>query len=229
MRNPLRAVGIDGGYVKASDAPSRQEGWFEVMVGKSLPRAGNGQVFAFVHRLEPKPNERMERFLAEQGVFPAQPTTFLSDGGETVRQAQGEFREFGEPILDWFHVAMRTTQLTQSIKGLAADPPIEGDSPNRIEELLRELNRAKAYLWHGSPHRALRTLEDLTWDIGTESPRAEALQDKLEEFMNYIDTNVAAIPNYADRHRHGEPIATGFVESAVNQVVSKRLVKKQQM
>ncbi len=30
-------------------------------------------------------------------------------------------------------------------------------------------------------------------------------------------------------HRHGEPIATGFVESAVNQVVSKRLVKKQQM
>jgi hypothetical protein len=124
---------------------------------------------------------------------------------------------------------MRTTQLTQSIKGLTADPPIEGNSPNRMEELLSELNRAKAYLWHGSPHRVLRTLEDLTWDIGTESPRAEALQDKLEEFMNYIDTNVAAIPNYADRHRHGEPIATGFVESAVNQVVSKRLVKKQQM
>jgi hypothetical protein len=228
-RNPLRAVGIDGGYVKASDAPSRQEGWFEVMVGKSLPREGSGQVFAFVHRLEPKPNERMQRFLAEQGVFPAQPTTFLSDGGETVRQAQGEFREFGEPILDWFHVAMRTTQLTQSIKGLAADPPIEGDSPNRIEELLRELSRAKAYLWHGSPHRALRTLDELTWDIGTESPRAEALQDKLDEFMNYITANMAAIPNYADRHRHCEPIATGFVESAVNQVVSKRLVKKQQM
>src|ERR1017187_9828916 len=228
-RNPLRAVGIDGGYVKASDAPSRQEGWFEVMVGKSLPRAGSGQVFAFVHRLEPKTNERMQRFLAEQGVFPAQPTTFLSDGGETVRQAQGEFRDFGEPILDWFHVAMRTTQLTQSIKGLAADPPIEGDSPNRIEELLRELIRAKAYLWHGSPHRALRTLEDLTWEIGTETPRATAMQDKLDEFMNYIVANTAAIPNYADRHRHGEPIATGFVESAVNQVVSKRLLTKQQM
>jgi hypothetical protein len=104
-RNPLRAVGIDGGYVKAADAPSRQEGWFEIMVGKSLPRTGTGQVFAFVHRLEPKPTDRMERFLAEQGVFPAQPTTFLSDGGDTVRQAQSEFREFGEPILDWFHVA----------------------------------------------------------------------------------------------------------------------------
>jgi hypothetical protein len=74
-RNPLRAIGIDGGYVKAADAPSRQEGWFEVMVGKSLPRVGSGQVFAFVHRLEAHPTERMERFLAQQGVFPAQPTS----------------------------------------------------------------------------------------------------------------------------------------------------------
>jgi hypothetical protein len=122
---------------------------------------------------------------------------------------------------------MRTTQLTQSIKGLAADPSIEGDSPNRIEELLRELHRAKAYLWHGSPNRALCTLVELTWEIGTETPRATAMQDKLDEFMDYITANMAAIPNYADRHRHGEPIAIGFVESAVNQVVSKRLVKKQ--
>jgi hypothetical protein len=42
------------------------------MVGKSLPRAGTGQVFAFVHRLEAQPTKRMDGFLAEQGVFPAQ-------------------------------------------------------------------------------------------------------------------------------------------------------------
>ncbi len=55
------------------------------------------------------------------------------------------------------------------------------------------------------------------------------MQDKLEEFMGYVTANLTSIPNYADRHRQGEPIATGFVESAVNQVVSKRLVKRQQM
>jgi hypothetical protein len=122
-RNPLRAVGIDGGYVKASDAPSRQEGWFEVMVGKSLPRAGNGQVFAFVHRLEPKPNERMERFLAEQGVFPAQPTTFLSDGGETVRQAQGEFREFGDDsrLVPCGHANDSADAIRQGFSGRSTD------------------------------------------------------------------------------------------------------------
>ena len=227
-RNPLQAVG-DGGYVKASNAPSCQEGWFEVMVGKSLPRAGTGQVFAFVHRLEAQPTERMERFLAEQGVFPAEPTIFLSDGGETVRQAQGEFRQFGEPILDWFHVAMRMTQLSQAIKGLPTEPSDEQDPAKHVEECLRLLRRAKAYLWLGSPHRALETPEDLTWEVGTESESAKAVQDKLEEFMGYVTANLTSIPNYADRHRNGEPIATGFVESAVNQVVSKRLVNKQQM
>jgi hypothetical protein len=36
-------------------------------------------------------------------------------------------------------------------------------------------------------------------------------------------------PNYGERYRNGEPIATGFVESTVNEVVSKRFCKKQQM
>ena len=39
----------------------------------------------------------------------------------------------------------------------------------------------------------------------------------------------AAIPNYGERYRAGEIISTSFVESAVNQVISKRMVKKQQM
>jgi hypothetical protein len=38
-----------------------------------------------------------------------------------------------------------------------------------------------------------------------------------------------SVPNYGERYRHGEAIATGFVESTVNQVVSKRFCKKQQM
>ena len=35
--------------------------------------------------------------------------------------------------------------------------------------------------------------------------------------------------HYRERYRNGEKIASGFVESAINQVVSKRMVKKQQM
>jgi hypothetical protein len=51
----------------------------------------------------------------------------------------------------------------------------------------------------------------------------------VREFEGYIANNRGSIPNYGDRYRHGETISTAFVESAVNQVVSKRFVKKQQM
>ena len=51
----------------------------------------------------------------------------------------------------------------------------------------------------------------------------------LREFSGYIDANRAFIPNYGDRWRNGEAISTAFVESAVNQIVSRRFVKKQQM
>jgi len=36
-------------------------------------------------------------------------------------------------------------------------------------------------------------------------------------------------PNFGERYRAGEIISTSFVESAVNHVISKRMVKKQQM
>ena len=49
------------------------------------------------------------------------------------------------------------------------------------------------------------------------------------EFAGYIRGNVARIPNYGERRRAGEAISTAFTESTVNQVISKRMVKKQQM
>ena len=47
------------------------------------------------------------------------------------------------------------------------------------------------------------------------------------EFAGYIRGNVARIPNYGERDRCGETISSAFVESTVNQVISKRMVNKQ--
>ena len=44
-----------------------------------------------------------------------------------------------------------------------------------------------------------------------------------------MENNGHLIPNYGERYCNGEAIATGFGESTVNQVVSKRFCKKQQM
>ena len=51
----------------------------------------------------------------------------------------------------------------------------------------------------------------------------------VREFESYISNNASYIPNYGERWHNGEAISTGFVESTVNQVISKRFVKKQQM
>ena len=70
-------------------------------------------------------------------------------------------------------------------------------------------------------------LEDL--DTDTSTAKMNVLLKKLEEFEIYIQNNNGLIPNYGERWRYGEAISTGFVESTINQVVSKRMVKKQQM
>ena len=51
----------------------------------------------------------------------------------------------------------------------------------------------------------------------------------LSQLRTYIVNNRLVIPNDGERYRKGEAIATGFVESTVHEVVSKRFCKKQQM
>jgi hypothetical protein len=51
----------------------------------------------------------------------------------------------------------------------------------------------------------------------------------VEEFPSYVDNNRDFVPNYGERFRQGEAISTACVESTVNQVSSKRMVKRQQM
>ena len=55
-------------------------------------------------------------------------------------------------------------------------------------------------------------------------------QRKLcKAFGGDLRANADSIPNYGERHRAGEVISSSLAESTINQVVSKRMVKKQQM
>jgi hypothetical protein len=81
------------------------------------------------------------------------------------------------------------------------------------------------------PGRLSQTL--LEWKALQEGFRAPSSNGtksyfKREKSMQ-MRQNRQFIPNYGERYRNGELISSGFVESTVNQVVSKRMVKKQQM
>jgi len=57
----------------------------------------------------------------------------------------------------------------------------------------------------------------------------ERLERHVSELRGYLERNQDALVHYAARCRRGEPISTAFVESAVNEIVAKRMNKKQQM
>jgi len=113
---------------------------------------------------------------------------------------------------------MRIRNLEQIIRGM----PERDERPS--DALIDTVHRAKWHIWHGCLYPALRRLESLDWELDAECSADEArLLARLEEFMGYLDNNQNFIVNYGDRYRHGEPITSSFVESAVNQVVSKTL------
>jgi hypothetical protein len=55
------------------------------------------------------------------------------------------------------------------------------------------------------------------------------LATALKEFATYIGNNERQVVDYGERYRAGERISTGFVESAINQIVDKRFDKRQSM
>jgi hypothetical protein len=94
-------VGLDGVYVHAKDQRSRTEGWFEVIVGKRLATEGRAaKCFGFVSRYDPEPKGRLFEWLNRQGLPSSQAITFLSDGGDTVRELPIGLHPHSEHLLD---------------------------------------------------------------------------------------------------------------------------------
>jgi hypothetical protein len=256
--DPPLVVGLDGGYVHSSAQTSRTDGWFEVIAGKSVPTGGatgDAKCFGYVQRYDTSPKRRLFEVLKSQGMQMNQQVTFVTDGGEDVRDLPLYLNPQAEHVLDWFHVTMRLTVLGQMAKGVQRaaddgdvteetgdDAAAAGETPcgfsdgtealpDLAAELQRELERLKWYLWHGNVFRAVQVIDDIETDVeaAAESAAQRKLLKAVREFARYIRANASFLPNYGDRYRHGETISSAFVESTVNQVVSKRMVKKQQM
>jgi hypothetical protein len=224
-------VGIDGGYVRNWFDKKHK---FEVIVGKSIlsfeedeeARTPSLKRFGFVQTLDTKSKRRLYEVLQSQDLQMNQVITFLSDGNDSLRQLQLEMSPKAIHILDWYHLSMKLTVLGQYGKGLVACEAVRG------EAICEKIERLKWSLWHGQVDKSLGKIDDLESSIGSfreTYARYAGLVKALSELRTYIVNNRPLIPNYGERYRNGEPIATGFVESTVNEVVSKRFCKKQQM
>jgi hypothetical protein len=116
-------VVIDGGYVR---------NWFDkkhkfaVIVGKSIRSFAEDEEgktpslkrFGFVQTLDTKSKRRLYEVLHSQDFQMNQEITFLADGEDTLRQLQWDMSPQATHILDWHHVTMKLTVLSQYGKGL---------------------------------------------------------------------------------------------------------------
>jgi hypothetical protein len=116
-------VGLDGGYVHSSQQRSRRDGWFEVIAGKVIPDQGPAKCFGYVQTYDTKPKRRLFEVLTSQGMQANQQVTFLTDGGEDIRDLPLYLNPQAEHLLDWFHVTMRLTVMTNMAKSLRSPPP----------------------------------------------------------------------------------------------------------
>ena len=216
-------VGIDGGYLK--NWKNRNNN-FEIIAGKAFSKTQLSKRFGFIQKCDSRPKRRLMNVLINQGMQANQQIIFLSDGADNVRELQCMMYPESEHILDWFHITMRITVLNQFAKGLIHSDPKSG------KELEKHLESTKWYLWHGNVKKALDKIEDcyfVSIDDEIKYRNKKKLIKYLEEFQTHIENNCHLITNYGEKWRYGETISTAFVESTINEVVAKRMVKKQQM
>ncbi|MDP8909281.1 MAG: hypothetical protein M3N47_09250, partial [Chloroflexota bacterium] len=94
---------------------------------------------------------------------------------------------------------------------------------------VRDLERAKCCLWHGRWTGCRRKLAALRRWTTRKRMRDVAgigrLQRHVSGLLDYLERNQGALVHYAARRRRSEPISTAFVESAVNEIVAKRMNK----
>jgi hypothetical protein len=112
------------------------------------------------------------------------------------------------------HLALQHLQPIDLTFGLPVAPGLGDRVANRLEDCLVSL----AGVLHRIQTRAIR-----------DGAGGEALRRHLKDLIVYLESNQAALVNYGARRRRVEPISTAFVENAVNEIVSRRLIKKQQM
>jgi hypothetical protein len=153
--------------------------------------------------------------------------TVLTDGDAGLRTIHQQVAPQSEHVLDWFHVAMRFTNLTQLAKG------VNGVTDGGIRShALAQLERAKWRFWNGYTERGLIDLVHLRqWASAQcfDIPCLKRLGYALSDMIRYLELNADSMPDYGQRYRNGFRISTGFAESAVNEIIAKRMSKKQQM
>jgi hypothetical protein len=201
-----------------------QERHVNIVAGRATFTDRTPRLYAYVHKQVPSAAARLDQFLCASGVGPDERVTVISDdAGEFGKAVEGSQLARGR-ILDWFHIAMKFKAAENSVFGGATIEPQER------EGVKTEIDHAKWLVWHGKGGKSVARIKALDASLlARHGYECSTLWWNLRRLYFYIDNNAGTLVNYGARYRKGLPISSSIAESAVNQVVSHRMAKKQQM
>ena len=156
--------------------------------------------------------------------------TVISDGAEIMKRLPKALPKPTAHIIDWFHIAMKIQPLQQVADHIVRMSASRSGGATLIGDDIRSV---KWKLWHGQTDRAIDRLEKIMADLAIHRSQADAsakrLLDLAQSLLTYVRSNRNAIVDYGARYRSGRRIASSLAESAVDSLVARRMVKKQQM
>lgn len=153
--------------------------------------------------------------------------TVISDGEDCLKRLKLALPQPAKHILDWFHIAMKLHPIEQTAECWARRLP-----PNERKELLEDIAAVRRRLWNGQTDRAIDLVGRLFHDLKADEQGSSAIVSLRGGLLNlriYIDQNRGSITNYGARYRERKRIASTAAEASVNNLVARRMVKKQQM
>ena len=224
-------VSIDTAHVRASQAEAGRN--FEIVVAR-CGRGGRGsrpgRYFTTADTSKRELQSRTLQALQSEGYAGRGEVTVLSDGAEIMKRLPKALPQPTAHIIDWFHIAMKIQPLQQIADHVVRWRDAGNSEMAHVDADVRSL---KWKLWHGQTDRALDQLETMTNDFAKLRERGNLSATRLlhlaHPLLTYVRSNKSAIINYGARYRSGRRIATALAESAVNSLVARRMVKKQQM
>lgn len=224
-------ISIDTAHIRSADPTSARN--FELVVAR-CGRGGRGDVggryFATSNTDQTAIRDRALHALRQEGYRGFGDVTVISDGAEILKRLPRAMPKPTAHIIDWFHIAMKIQPMQQVANNLRRS---NSDRADVLLTIDRDVTAVKWRLWHGRVDRAIRDLEKLSVSLKQSQREGEFSIARLHslgaQLLTYIRSSRGAIINYGKRYRAGLRVATTLAESAVNSLVGKRMVKRQQM
>jgi len=224
-------ISIDTAHVRSADPNSARN--FELVVAR-CGRGGRGEpggrYFVIGSTDQTAIRDRALHTLRQEGYCGFGDITVISDGAEILKRLPRAMPKPTTHIIDWFHIAMKIQPMRQIADHMARSRSGLFETLPTID---RDISAVKWRLWHGRVDRAISDLERLLERVRISQGDGEFSIYRLHslgaQLLTYIRSNRSAIINYGKRYRAGLRVATPLAESAVNSLVGKRMIKKQQM